>query len=827
MKRHGSSAFSTGILAMAMAVAGLFPAQPAQAQTSYYADSTRECFATPFAGGYRIIDIKVVGANETHHSGDFTIVNTVGDKTYVQGTVRATSGQPPGTDYRPYDFNSTSYFTPTEFFYYATWDNGARNETRHLPLIGSTPATYTVSYDANDATSGTVPSSQTKTHDVTLTLASNSGNLAKTDYTFAGWNTAANGSGTDYAAGGSYTANEAVTLYAKWTAVAAPPTIANAAASAVTAGSATLNGNLTSTGTASTTVYVYWGTVDRGQTTSDWDGSQNLGVRSPGAVSHPVSGLSGGTPYFYRFFAQNSVGSDWGDPATQFETASAPVVDNGGGAANITAYSARLRGALTAGGSAAVTIYWGTVDGGTSPSAWQHTNSLGTASEGEFFSDVSGLNKNSTYRYRCYAENVVGTDWADATATFQTPDWSPVEATGGTITDVGGYRIHTFIADGPFAVTTGGTVEYLVVGGGGGGGRNAGGGGGAGGVRTGTVTVTSQTYPITVGAGGNGSTVNSTPGVSGSTGANSIFSTITSYGGGGGGAYGTPTGTTGSNGGSGGGGGGGQTTGGAAGSGNTPSTTPSQGNDGSAGSGSGSSGTGAGAGGGAGAAGGASTTTLGGIGGIGVQSSITGSATYYGGGGGGNSKSGSAQAGGLGGGGTGGVRDTIAGTSGTPNTGGGGGGSDYAYNGGNGGSGIVIIRYLTVGGGIVDADGDGMSDDWENTYLGGTNAALGGAMEDRDGDGFSNLHEYIAGTDPTNAGSLLKFMQVSPGATTNFVLNWASATGKVYSVKRIADLMTPPWQTVASSIAATPPLNVHTISVTGVKSGFYRVDVQH
>ena len=74
----------------------------------------------------------------------------------------------------------------------------------------------------------------------------------------------------------------------------ATPAIANAAASAVTASSATLNGNLTSTGTASTTVYVYWGTVDRGQTTSGWVGSQNLGTHSPGAVSHSISGLSGG-----------------------------------------------------------------------------------------------------------------------------------------------------------------------------------------------------------------------------------------------------------------------------------------------------------------------------------------------------------------------------------------------------------------------------------------------------------------------------------------------------------------------------------------------------
>ena len=138
----------------------------------------------------------------------------------------------------------------------------------------------------------------------------------------------------------------------------------------------------------------------------------------------------------------------------------------------------------------------------------------------------------------------------------------------------------------------------------------------------------------------------------------------------------------------------------------------------------------------------------------------------------------------------------------------------------------MIIRYLTVGGGIVDADGDGMSDDWENTYLGGTNAALGGAMEDRDGDGFSNLHEYIAGTNPTNAASVLKVVQVSPGATTNFVLDWASVAGKFYDIRWLANLLAPPWATVASNLPATPPLNVYTVSVTGVGSGFYRVEVQ-
>lgn len=75
---------------------------------------------------------------------------------------------------------------------------------------------YTVTYDANGATSGTAPSSQTKTSGEDLTLASNTGNLAKTDYTFSGWNTATDGSGTSYAEGATYSTDANLTLYAKW-----------------------------------------------------------------------------------------------------------------------------------------------------------------------------------------------------------------------------------------------------------------------------------------------------------------------------------------------------------------------------------------------------------------------------------------------------------------------------------------------------------------------------------------------------------------------------------------------------------------------------------
>lgn len=82
---------------------------------------------------------------------------------------------------------------------------------------------YSVKYDANGATSGKAPAAQTKEHDVALTLALSGRGLGeatflkKTGHTFAGWNTAADGSGTDFAEWSSYTNNAPVTLYAKWT----------------------------------------------------------------------------------------------------------------------------------------------------------------------------------------------------------------------------------------------------------------------------------------------------------------------------------------------------------------------------------------------------------------------------------------------------------------------------------------------------------------------------------------------------------------------------------------------------------------------------------
>ena len=78
----------------------------------------------------------------------------------------------------------------------------------------TTPTRYSVAYNANYG-SGTVPASVTQNSGSSVTVASGSG-LRRTGYTFSGWNTKADGSGTAYAAGDTISAG--ATLYAQWSA---------------------------------------------------------------------------------------------------------------------------------------------------------------------------------------------------------------------------------------------------------------------------------------------------------------------------------------------------------------------------------------------------------------------------------------------------------------------------------------------------------------------------------------------------------------------------------------------------------------------------------
>lgn len=266
-------------------------------------------------------------------------------------------------------------------------------------------------------------------------------------------------------------------------------------------------------------------------------------------------------------------------------------------------------------------------------------------------------------------------------------------ATGGVITTDGAYTYHTFTSNGSFVSTESLSIDYLIVAGGGAGGVGSssaqgssvpGAGGGAGGYISGNTSLQIGSYPIVIGAGG--ASITNGANITGPSGSNSTFNSLTAIGGGGGATRISPGMTNGGNGGSGGGAGyTGDSGGSSAGSG-----TANQGNSGGSGE------TGApycAGGGGANAAG--QSSSAGGAGGAGKQ--WLNNSYYAGGGGRGPGDVSSAGSGGIGGGGAG--VNASSSQSGTANTGGGGGGGRAAVSGaassGSGGSGVVVIRYLT------------------------------------------------------------------------------------------------------------------------------------
>jgi uncharacterized repeat protein (TIGR02543 family) len=86
-----------------------------------------------------------------------------------------------------------------------------------IKLGDTSPEPDTVTFDANDATSGTAPAPRTVTVNSNNITLPDAGNLEKTGYLFGGWNTRADGTGANYAADSSYAVFGNITLYAKWT----------------------------------------------------------------------------------------------------------------------------------------------------------------------------------------------------------------------------------------------------------------------------------------------------------------------------------------------------------------------------------------------------------------------------------------------------------------------------------------------------------------------------------------------------------------------------------------------------------------------------------
>lgn len=105
----------------------------------------------------------------------------------------------------------------------ASWSAGGSytdNVSRTLYAVWEA-VTYTVSYNANGGFGA--PGSQIKTHGQDLTLSTVV--PTRTNYNFKGWGTSASATSATYSADGTYSTDEAITLYAVWELAYVPPRI--------------------------------------------------------------------------------------------------------------------------------------------------------------------------------------------------------------------------------------------------------------------------------------------------------------------------------------------------------------------------------------------------------------------------------------------------------------------------------------------------------------------------------------------------------------------------------------------------------------------------
>jgi hypothetical protein len=126
----------------------------------------------------------------------------------------------------------------------------------------------------------------------------------------------------------------------------------------------------------------------------------------------------------------------------------------------------------------------------------------------------------------------------------------------------------------------------------------------------------------------------------------------------------------------------------------------------------------------------------------------------------------------------------------------------------------------------ADTDGDGLPDAWELEHFGDLVTADG--TSDYDGDGATDLQEYLAGTDPRQAGSNLhvtSFARGAAGASLN--LSWQSRPDRQYRIMSCTGLFpTAAWADVGVGLISPDPSGTtsQSIRVPGGTSRFYRIE---
>jgi uncharacterized protein (TIGR02145 family) len=246
------------------------------------------------------------------------------------------------------------------------------------------------------------------------------------------------------------------------------PTVTTTAITSITGTTASFGGTVTATGGAAITAQgVCWSTttaptISNSKTTD--------GTTTPFTSS--ITGLAGGTTYYVRAYATNSIGTTYGNEIS-FTTLAAPTVTTTA-ITSITASTASSGGTITATGGAAITaqgVCWSTT---TAPTISNSKTTDGTTTP--FTSSITGLTNGTTYYVRAYATNSVGTSYGNeisftATASIivtnglklnlDASSTSSYIGTGTTWTDLSGNGNHGTLINGTtFSSVNGGTMVF-------------------------------------------------------------------------------------------------------------------------------------------------------------------------------------------------------------------------------------------------------------------------------------------------------------------------------------------------------------------------------
>jgi len=161
---------------------------------------------------------------------------------------------------------SVTMLAGMNYMFTASAENAIGKPSFEGPSIYGAP--LSVTYNGQSNTSGSVPVNSTiYLRGGSVTVAGNTGSLARAGYTWGGWTSNSNGTGTVYSGGENYTlGNSNLILYAKWNPNTLTVTYDSKGGSDVNAGSVLTGGSLSAPTAPTRTGYdfAYWSASDGG-----------------------------------------------------------------------------------------------------------------------------------------------------------------------------------------------------------------------------------------------------------------------------------------------------------------------------------------------------------------------------------------------------------------------------------------------------------------------------------------------------------------------------------------------------------------------------------